>query len=158
MSDEARRSAAVVDALGRSMASDQQVVIRPAIACFELRALSGPPVSGAIFEIQLTLRPETYPFVVLDGTISGDICSAINMRWRVTGGAFGPDLALHAELTPLAGGIAEMVTGVSDCRSKTVDISGTFQVPDSYVGAYGFDGDPFDFPHVTLFKGWQACS
>jgi hypothetical protein len=115
-------------------------------------------VLAPIVEIQLILRPETYPFVVLDGRINGDICSAINMGWRVTTGSVGTDLVLHAELTPLAGGTAEMVTGVSDCVSETLDVSGTFQVPDSYVGAYSFDGFASDFSHVTLFKGWQACS
>lgn len=158
MADKARKGAGVFDAAGRSSAYNEQVVIRPAVACFELRGVSAPKLIAPIFQIQLSVRIDTYPFVVLGGTISGDICSALGMRWAVTEGSFGTDLALHAVLTPLAVGLAERVTVLSDCASTTIDISGVFQGPDSYAGPYGFDNAPYEFSHVTLFKGWQACS
>jgi hypothetical protein len=158
MADKGRTGEGVFDSAGRSSAYDEQVVVRPAIACFELRSLSAPNRVAPIFAIQLSVRPDTYPFVVVGGTISGEICSTIGMRWAVTEGSFGTELALHAELTPLAVVIAERVAVLGDCASKTIDISGVFQGPDSYAGPYGFDNASYEFSHVTLFKGWQACS
>jgi len=114
---------------------------------------------GVVFEIQVAVRPDTYPFLVVGGTIGGDICTALGMGWTVTQGSFGHDLMLHAEFGPLASGFAERVTGPgpSGC-GNVIDISGQFQEPNSYKGSYGYDGNLYDWSCVTLFKGWQACS
>jgi hypothetical protein len=152
------QDAKAFDPAGRSIVANDQVVVRPATACFELHSLSAPKLVAPIFTIQLSVRLDTYPYVVVGGTIGGDICSAIGMVWRVTEGSFGSQLALHAELSPVAVGLSERATVLSDCASSIIDISGVFQGPDSYAGPYGYDNAPYDFAHVTLFKGWNACS
>jgi hypothetical protein len=113
-------------------------VVGQATACFELH--NGASV---VWEIQVTLNPNTYPFHVLGGTIRGTICGS--PAWTVTSGSFGTTLALEA-----------FRTGPGACASR-VDIVGNFQTPSSYAGTYGFDGSRTSFPHTTLFKGWNPC-
>jgi hypothetical protein len=146
---------ALVDATGRKKAAAEQTGI--ATACLELHG-AGPDTSPAVFEIQLTVNANTYPFVVLDGSIGGGICRVIGTSWTVTDGSFGPHLSIEAKRIPLPNAPADAEALLSGPCSQTLNISGNFQAPDSYAGVYGFDGDTTDFIHTTLFKGWQACS
>jgi hypothetical protein len=113
-------------------------VVGTATACFELH--NG---AGVVWEIQVTINPNTYPFHVLAGTIKGTICGS--PAWAVTSGSFGTTLVLEA-----------FHTGGGSCASR-VDIVGNFQTPSSYAGTYGFNGSRTTFPHTTLFKGWNPC-
>jgi hypothetical protein len=149
------RKAALVDAAGRSkQAAAEQTGI--ATACLELHG-AGPQTSPAVFQIQLTVNVNSYPFVVLEGSIGGDICRDPGTSWIVTDGLFGPYLSIEARRMLLANAPAEAEALLIGACSQTLSISGDFQAPDSYAGVYGFDGDTSEFAHTTLFKGWQAC-
>jgi hypothetical protein len=143
-----------VDAAGRRRDAGEQT--GTATACFELHG-AGPETAPAVFDIELTVNVNSYPFAVLEGSIGGGICTVFGTFWTVTSGSFGTRLNIEAERMPPANApeAEAMITG--PC-SKTLTISGEFQAPDSYAGVYGFDGDTADFIHTTLFKGWQACS
>src|SRR3954469_7661789 len=47
-------------------------------ACVELHN------GGAVFDFDLTINPDVYPFPITGGTIKGSICDSPN--WQVTGG------------------------------------------------------------------------
>jgi hypothetical protein len=145
----------LVDATGRIKVAAEPTGI--ATACLELHGV-GPEPPLSVFEIQLTVNVNIYPFVVLEGSISGTIYHVPGTRWAVTSGSFGPRLAIEAEMIPLSIETADAKALLSGPYGYTVSISGDFQAPDSYAGAYGFNGDTADFIHTTLFKGWQACS
>jgi hypothetical protein len=147
--------ATLVDAAGRSRAAAEPT--GTATACFELHG-AGPETRPAIFAIQLLVEVNTYPFIVIEGTISGGICQVPGTSWKVTDGSFGPQLFIEAKRTPLSIATTEVAAVPGAPCSQTLSISGSFQAPDSYAGAYGWDGDIADFIHTTLFKGWQACS
>jgi hypothetical protein len=106
-------------------------------ACLELR--NG---AGVDWTIQVTVNPNTYPFLVTSGTIKGTICGS---PWTVTGGSLDNALRIDARRA-----------GPGSCAS-TVTIVGQFQNPSSWRGTYGFDGSSTSFTHTTLFKGWSAC-
>jgi hypothetical protein len=158
MADTVRNIA--VDAGGRVIRSDDLVAIPPAAACFELHAVGAQETDGfraVVFEIQAAVRLDTYPFVFMGGTVGGDICAPLGMGWRITQGSFGQNFTLHAEFGPLASGFIERVLpGPSGCGG-VLDISGEYQGPNSYKGAFGYDGEPYKWSCVTLFKGWQGC-
>ncbi len=145
----------LVDATGRSKAAAEPTGI--ATACLELHG-AGADTPPSVFEIQLTVNVNTYPFVVLEGSISGSICRVPGTVWAVIDGSFGPHLAIEAKRMPLAIATADAEALLRGSCAQTVSISGDFQAPDSYAGVYGFNGDTADFIHTTLFKGWQACS
>jgi len=127
--------------------------VRTATACLELHA--GPTV----FQIQLVVNPNTYPFLVLAGSIGGDICTHPGTGWQVTGGSFGPNLVIAATRGPLSNAPANAASLIGDrgC-GRSIGIVGFFQAPDSYAGTYGFEGLNNEFSHTTLFKGWQPCA
>jgi hypothetical protein len=150
--------AAFVDAKGRrrrtSSATEQTGI---ATACFELYG-AGPETSPALFAIQLIVNANTYPFVVLEGSIGGDISRVPGTSWIVTSGSFGPYLSIDAKQVPLTNAPVDL-EALSDVPwAQSLSISGDFQAPDSYAGLYGFDGATDEFIHTMLFKGWQACS
>jgi hypothetical protein len=152
-----------VDTAGRRTTGEGQQQATPAgvgaaTACLELHGNGqGGPV---VFEIQLTVNPNTYPFAVLAGSIRGGICQVPGTAWEVFSSSFGPTLAIQARRNPLGNQalVATATLVVDSSCSQTISISGTFQPPGSYTGVYGFDGATSDFVHTTLFKGWQACS
>lgn len=123
--------------LAAQMEAVRAAAVGEATACFELH--NG---AGVVWEIQVTFNPNTYPFHVLGGTIRGTICGSPS--WTVKSGSFGTILVLEAFHS---GGT---------CASQ-VDIAGNFQIPSSYAGTYGFDGNRTAFPHTTLFKAWNPC-
>jgi hypothetical protein len=128
-------------------------------ACFELRGTGAPEQGGPVtFEVQLVVNPNTYPFVVQSGSISGDICRVLGTHWVVTEGSFGPTLSIQARRTPDTNApSASQLVGPRPC-AQAMSIIGVFQPPASYAGTYGTDGSDNDFVHTTLFKGWQPCS
>lgn len=94
--------------------------------------------NGALsFDMEVKYNPNTYPHVVTGGTISTGICGA---PWDITGGSIGSQLRLDGK-RPGTGG---------SCAS-TITIIGQFQVPLSYRGTYGFNGQSSSFQHTTQF-------
>jgi hypothetical protein len=125
-----------------------------AVACFELH-------SGAtVIEIQVVvdLIRGLLPYVVLDGSLRGDIFTPPGTAWRVTAGSFdGLSLFFVGELGPL-----EIDPGTTDAPNLTngassIDIVGIGKAPLTYPGLLGFSAFP-SIPHTALFKGWQACA
>jgi hypothetical protein len=123
------------DGSGKRISAEEAVKLVAALpqasACLTL--YNGP----VKWEINLTFNPDTYPFVITGGTITGGICGS--PKGVVTGGSMGPALTIHGNLD-----------GGPGCAS-TVTIVGHFQDPASYAGTYGFDGSSTEFPHTTLY-------
>jgi hypothetical protein len=105
-------------------------------ACVELHN------GGAVFDFDLTINPDVYPFPITGGTIKGSICDSPN--WQVTGGSLGGTLAINGKHT-----------GSGSCAS-TIAVKGTSQQPPSWTGTYTFDGSA-TFNQHTLFLGYMAC-
>jgi hypothetical protein len=127
--------------------------IQTATACLELHGVGN---GGSVtFEIQVIVNPNTYPFLILGGSIRGDICT-VRDQWVVTGGSFGPHLVIAAKRVPLANSPNIAAFGGTSCATD-LRVVGFFQAPDSYAGSYGTNGSDSDFSHTTLFKGWHAC-
>ncbi|MER7394818.1 hypothetical protein ABT381_04790 [Streptomyces sp. NPDC000151] len=94
--------------------------------------------NGALtFDMEVTYNPNTYPHVVTGGRITSGICGA---PWDITGGELGPRLVLRAARPGGSGTCAQSMTVV-----------GQFQVPLSYRGTYGFNGQSASFPHTTQY-------
>jgi len=94
--------------------------------------------NGALtFEMDVNYNPNTYPHVVTGGRITSGICGA---PWDITGGSIGPSLRLTARRPGGSGNCAQTIT-----------IIGQFQVPLSYRGTYGFNGQTSSFNHTTQF-------
>ncbi|UNO42739.1 hypothetical protein [Streptomyces sp. MST-110588] len=92
--------------------------------------------NGALtFDMEVTYNPNTYPHVVTGGQITSGICGA---PWNITGGSIGPQLRLDGQRPG----------GPGNCAS-TITIIGQFQVPLSYRGTYGFNGQSSTFNHTT---------
>jgi hypothetical protein len=96
-------------------------------------------IDTAVFNFNVTLDPDVYPYTITGGTITGSICGA---PWTVTGGSLGTNLSIKGQRAP-----------VPSC-SSTISVIGKFDVPDSYIGTYGFDGSSNSFNHHTLFLGY----
>jgi|SRR3954451_9681721 len=126
--------------------------LRPATACLELHA------AGVVFKIQVIVNPNAYPFLIVGGAITGDICNGLTTHWVVSGGSFGSNLVIEAKRVPLANAPAAIgsVAGSGDCATS-MSIVGSYRAPDSYAGTYGTNGSSAEFSHTTLFKGWNAC-
>ena len=123
------------DATGRVITEAQAKAAPPtaqAEACLTL--YNGPAVK---WQISVTFNPNTYPFVITKGSITGTICGS--PKGIVTGGSIGPNLLIEGNLD-----------GGSGCAS-TVTIVGHYQNPASYAGTYGFNGSSTEFPHTTLY-------
>src|SRR5262249_31320794 len=82
-------------------------------ACLQL--YNGPAVD---FRINITYNPNSYPFVITGGSISGTICGSPN--WVVTGGSMGQTLTLTGRRT-----------GSGSC-AETITVVGHYQNPSSY--------------------------
>jgi len=129
------------DAGGKLLTEDEAkrlAITAEAAACLTL--YNGPSVK---WQINITFNPNSYPFVITGGTITGGICGS--PKGVVTGGSMGPTLVVHGNLN-----------GGGSCAS-TVTIVGNYQNPASYAGTYGFDGSSTGFPHTTLYC-CGACS
>ncbi|MET9292996.1 hypothetical protein [Streptomyces sp. NPDC003077] len=94
--------------------------------------------NGAVtFDMEVNYNPNTYPHVITGGRITSGICGA---PWDITGGSIGTSLRLDARRPG----------GPGNCAS-TITIIGQFQVPLSYRGTYGFNGQTSSFNHTTQF-------
>jgi hypothetical protein len=117
-----------------------QSVITPratnATACFQLN-------NGAVtFFVNANLDVGVYPYNIVGGNIGGNICDAPN--WSLTGGTVGNTITINGTHT-----------GAGACAA-TIQISGNFGAPDTYVGQYGFPAAAF--PHRTMFLGFnRSC-
>jgi hypothetical protein len=109
------------------------IPITPSTACLQLYN------DTAVFNFQLTLDPDIYPYIITGGTITGSICGA---PWTVTGGSLGKSLSIKGKRAP-----------IPSCTS-TISVTGNFDIPDSYIGTYGFDGLSNAFNQHTLFLGY----
>jgi hypothetical protein len=136
----AAAAAAQFDAQGKRREGAKDVGVQAATSQACLTLHNGP---GVTFQIRVTFNPNTYPYPVTGGTISGSICGSPN--WAVTGGSIGNSLVINARRT----------SGGADC-ANTVTIVGNFRNPSSYAGTYGFNGSSTPFPHATLFS-YGAC-
>jgi hypothetical protein len=146
---------AVSDQAAYQAASVERPEISTATACLELHGTGHG--GSVIFDILLIVNPHTYPFQILEGTISRDICNAPFTQWVVTGGSFGPSLFIDARRIPFELEPAAIGPINDNNCAKTMRIIGSFQVPNSYMGTYGTEGSSTDFSHTTLFKGWNTC-
>jgi hypothetical protein len=113
------------------------VPITPSTACLQLYN------DTAVFNFNVTLDPDVYPYTITGGTITGSICGA---PWTVTGGSLGKSLSIKGKRAP-----------IPSCAS-TMSVTGNFDVPDSYIGTYSFDGLSTAFSHHTLFLGYQRAN
>jgi hypothetical protein len=103
-------------------------------ACLQLH------LGGTVFDFNVTINPDVYPYTITGGTITGSICSP---PWTVTGGSLGTALRINGQRAPVAG-----------C-STTIAVVGNFDNPSSYIGTYGFNGSSTSFNHHTLFLGYD---
>ena len=103
----------------------------PTTACFQLHA------GAAVFNVNVTINPDVYPYTITGGTVTGNICGA---PWTVSGGSLGVSLSINGQRNP----------PVSGCAS-TISVQGGLTNPASYVGTYGFNGSSTQFNHHTLF-------
>jgi hypothetical protein len=124
-----------------------------AVACFELH--SGVTVIEIQVVIDLIRGP--LPYVVLDGSLRGDIFTPPGTAWRMTAGSLdASSLFFAGELGPLE--IDPGATEASHLASgaSSILIVGIGKGPLTYPGLLGFSAFP-SIPHTMLFKGWQAC-
>ncbi|WP_030021284.1 hypothetical protein [Streptomyces monomycini] len=85
------------------------------------------------FDMEVNYNPNTN--AITGGRITSGICGA---PWDITGGSIGSSLRIEGK-RPGTGG---------NCAT-TVTIIGQFQVPLSYRGTYGFNGQSTTFNCVT---------
>jgi hypothetical protein len=104
-------------------------------ACLQLN------LGAAIFNFNVTINPDVYPYTITGGTITGSICGA---PWAVTGGSLSNSLIMHGQKSPPVAGCA-----------TTITVVGNFDNPSSYIGTYGFNGSSTSFNHHTLFLGYD---
>jgi hypothetical protein len=94
--------------------------------------------NGAVtFSMEVKYNPNTYPYVVLGGQITGSICGA---PWNITGGFMGETIRLDAKRA-----------GSGSC-ADTITIVGEYQNPPAYRGTYGFNGATSSFKHTTVYQ------
>ena len=110
----------------------------PATACLQLHA------GAAVFNLNVTINPDVFPYTVTGGSITGNICGA---PWAITGGSLGATLSINGQRNPPASGCA-----------STISIAGGFANPTSYIGTYGFNGSNTAFNHRTLFLGFERST
>lgn len=145
MAKEGKTTFAPIDADGKTVetfavATERVLAAGPATskACLQLR--NGSAVD---WQIEVTVSLDSYPYLIIGGSIKGTICDSPN--WQVTGGSLGGGLQINAKHT-----------GSGSCAS-TVTIVGNFLNPSSYGGTYGFNGSSSMFKHTTLFLRWGPC-
>jgi len=137
---------AYIDAEGKMVEKSE------AMTAMKAKALSGSPakaclqlhLGSTVFNFNLDINADTYPYPVTGGTITGNICGA---PWHVTGGSLGSSLTIHGAIN----------TPVSGC-SSTISVVGNANVPSGYAGTYGFGGSSTMFNHHTLFLGFQKTT
>jgi hypothetical protein len=104
-------------------------------ACLQLH------LGGVVFNFNVTINPNAYPYPITGGTITGSICGA---PWQVTGGSLGNSLQISGHKSPPVAGCA-----------STINVVGNYNPPGGYIGTYGFNGSSTMFSHHTLFLGFN---
>ena len=121
--------------IGSGQLSNIVPMATSATACFQLNS------GGATFFINASIDLNAYPYAILGGSISGNICDSPN--WTLTSGSLGSSLTIHGSHT-----------GALGCASG-ISIVATFGPVASYPGTYGFNGVNNSFAHRTLFLGFN---
>ena len=85
------------------------------------------------WELEVKYNPNTHPYVVLGGQITGTIAGP---PWNITGGFIGDTIRLDAKRHD---------------GTATVTIVGEYQNPPAYRGTYGFNGATSSFKHTTVY-------
>ncbi|MEU6258174.1 hypothetical protein [Streptomyces sp. NPDC047043] len=116
-----------------AFAAQQEVSPEAVAATAKLQLNSGAAVT---FDLEVKFDPNTHPYVVLGGQITGSICGA---PWNITGGFIGDTIRLDAKRA-----------GSGSC-ADTITIVGEFQNPPAYRGTYGFNGATSSFKHTTIY-------
>jgi hypothetical protein len=111
--------------------------LSPSTACLQLH------LGATVFNFNLSINADAYPYAITGGSITGSICNA---PWTVTGGSLSNNLVIQGQRTPVSG-----------C-STTVTVVGNFNNPSSWIGTYGFNGSSTMFNHHTLFLGYNRPS
>ena len=70
------------------------LTVSPATACLQLH------LGSTVFNFNMTINADVYPYPITGGTITGSICQA---PWTVTGGSLGNGLVIHGQRTPVSG-------------------------------------------------------
>jgi hypothetical protein len=109
----------------------------PTTSCLQLH------LGSTVFNFNVNVDPDVYPYPITGGTITGSICQA---PWTVTSGSLGNSLTINGQRNPVSG-----------C-SSSISVVGNFDNPSSYAGTYGFDGSSTMFNHHTLFLGYNRPS
>jgi hypothetical protein len=100
-------------------------------------------LGSTVFNFNVNINPDVYPYVIIGGTITGSICQA---PWSVNAGSLSNSLTIHGQRPPVSG-----------CASS-ISVVGNFDNPSSYIGTYGFNGSSTMFSHHTLFLGYDRPS
>ncbi len=123
--------------VGAERAAPIALTISPATACLQLH------LGSTVFNFNMTINADVYPYAITGGSITGSICQA---PWTVTGGSLGNNLVINGQRTPVSG------------WATTIAVVGNYNNPSSYIGTYGFDGSSTMFDHHTLFLGYDRPS
>jgi hypothetical protein len=158
-----------VDSSGRRMPTEasqpeaDNPLSRPVTACFEFRAKDQPWV----VQIQLLLNPNVSPWVLVGGSIRGDICTDPGNGWKVVNGLLDPQdgsLDIVAQQSPLVDDPAaaeDVVNPVhhGPCHhALLIFVRPLPYLPLAYEGNFFFADQGLHFqPCILLFKGWNAC-
>ncbi len=132
--------------------------------------VSPPPASGSnaptVIDIQAVVDLNTYPFVVLEGSIRGNLYTAPGTGWKVTSGYFGTpnsrypfSLFIEAEASPLgnAATAARPVLPAGTVHQKISIVCALSELPNAFPGYFFLDDEAAFFGCTVLFKGWQPC-
>ncbi len=107
----------------------------PATACLQLH------LGSTVFNFNVSINADVYPYPITGGTITGSICQAPS--WKVTGGTLGNALTIQGSRPS------------GNSCSTSISVIGNFNNPSSYIGTYGFNGSSTMFDHHTLFLGYN---
>lgn len=113
-----------------AFAGQQEVSPEAVSATAKLELHNGATVT---WELEVKYNPNTHPYVVLGGQITGTIASP---PWNITGGFIGDTIRLDAK---------------QHNGTTTVTIVGEYQNPPAYRGTYGFNGATSSFKHTTVY-------
>jgi hypothetical protein len=113
-----------------AFAAQQEVSPEAVAATARLELHNGATVT---WELEVRYNPNTHPYVVLGGQITGTIAGP---PWNITGGFIGDTLRLDAKRHD---------------GTATVTIVGEYQNPPAYRGTYGFNGATSSFKHTTVY-------
>lgn len=80
--------------VGADRAAPMALTVSPATACLQLH------LGSTVFNFNMTINADVYPYPITGGTITGSICQA---PWTVTGGSLGNGLVIHGQRTPVSG-------------------------------------------------------